>query len=68
MSWLTDTNAEAGHDYDAHLADQYVRDRKDLELLLAEVASHSMHSLISFRESTPPQNRQLIVYYYRLKY
>ena len=26
--------------------------------------SHRMYSLISFKGSTPPQNRQLIVYYY----
>jgi len=30
--------------------------------------SHKMYLLISFRKSTPPQNRQLIVYYYQLKY
>ena len=28
------------------------------------LSSHRMHLLISFRESTPPQNRQLIVDYY----
>jgi hypothetical protein len=30
--------------------------------------SHIMHSWINFRKSAPPQNRQLIVYYYQLKY
>ena len=30
--------------------------------------SNGMSSLVSFRESTPPQNRQLIVYYHLLKY
>jgi len=29
-----------------------------------EVLSHRMYLLISFRKSTPPQNRQLIVCYY----
>jgi len=29
-----------------------------------KVLFHRMYSLISFRKSTPPQNRQLIVYYY----
>ena len=28
------------------------------------ILSHRMYVLISFRKSTPPQNRQLIVYYY----
>jgi hypothetical protein len=27
----------------------------------------TMYLLISFRKSTPPQNRQLIVYYYNIK-
>jgi len=30
----------------------------------AKVLSHRMYLLISFRKSTPLQNRQLIVYYY----
>ena len=28
------------------------------------IESHIMHLSSSFRKSTPPQNRQLIVYYY----
>jgi hypothetical protein len=32
------------------------------------ILSHEMYLLISFRKSTPAQNRQLIVYYYLLKY
>ena len=31
-------------------------------------SSHRVYLRISFRKSTPPQNRQLIVYYYYLKY
>ena len=31
------------------------------------VLSHRMYSSISFRKSTPPQNRHLIVYHYKLK-
>ena len=31
------------------------------------VLSHRMHSLIGFRKSTPPQYRQLVVYYYLSK-
>ena len=30
--------------------------------------SRRMYLLISFRKSTPPPNRQLIVYYHRLRY
>ena len=30
--------------------------------------SHRKYSSMGFRRSTPPQNRQLIVYYYQLKY
>ena len=30
--------------------------------------SHRMYLIISFRKSTPPQNRQLIIYYDRFKY
>ena len=33
-------------------------------MVLALGSSHIMLSLISFRKSTSPQNRQLIVYYY----
>ena len=29
----------------------------------AEVSSHRVYLLINFRKSTPPQNRQLIVYH-----
>jgi hypothetical protein len=28
------------------------------------ISSHQMYSSIGFRKSTPPQNRQLIVYFY----
>ena len=34
----------------------------------AVLLSHRIYSLMHFRKSTPPQNWQLIVYYYSLKY
>ena len=36
--------------------------------LIATPASYTMQLLISFRKSTHPQNRQLVVYYYYLEY
>jgi len=35
---------------------------------IKSILSHRMYLLISFRKSTPPPNRQLVVYYYELKY
>ena len=32
------------------------------------ISSHRLYSSISFRKSTPLKNRQLIVYFYSLKY
>jgi hypothetical protein len=32
------------------------------------LSSHRMYSLIGFKKFTPPQNRQIIVFYYLLKY
>ena len=37
-------------------------------LFISEVLSHTTYLLISFRKSTSPQNRQLIIHYYRLEY
>ena len=40
-----------------------------LDLLTAAISlSHIMYQLNGFRKSTPPENRQLIVYLYQLKY
>ena len=36
--------------------------------VVAALLSHKMYLLISFRKSTPPPNRQLIVYHYKLEY
>ena len=42
-----------------------LRDQLEERLRKARpISSHRMYLLISFRKSTPPQNRQPIVYYY----
>ena len=38
-----------------------------LRRLVVTLSSHRMHYSNGFRETTPPQNRQLIAYYYSLK-
>ena len=42
----------------------HVLSARRLKCHLVAILSHRMYLLISLRKSTPPQNRQLIVYYY----